>query len=259
MLAHDRSGTGPPLVLLHGVGLDRRTWRPVRDLLSEKREVIALDLPGHGESPSLPAGARYDVAGYVGAVREAIGALGLDRPHVAGNSLGGAIALELARTGEVASAVALSPIGFWNTREIRSTMASLRLSRGLARLSGPIGPTLASIAAVRLLLFRPYYGHPARLSPADARAAAEAFAASAALPATLPYTRHYRFAPDPRPRVPVTIGWGRDDRLLPPRQALRAREILPAAWHVILPGCGHVPMPDDPERVASLLLSSPYR
>ncbi|WP_433177890.1 alpha/beta fold hydrolase [Actinoallomurus sp. CA-150999] len=259
MLAHDRSGTGPPLVLLHGVGLDRRTWRPVRDLLAEEREVIALDLPGHGESPSLPAGVRYDVAGYVGAVREAIGALGLDRPHVAGNSLGGAIALELARTGDVASAVALSPIGFWNTREIRATMASLRLSRALARLSGPIGPTLASIAAVRLLLFRPYYGHPARLSSADARAAAEAFAASAALPATLPCTRRYRFAPDPPARVPVTIGWGEDDRLLPPRQALRAREMLPAARHVILPGCGHVPMPDDPERVASLLLSSPDR
>jgi pimeloyl-ACP methyl ester carboxylesterase len=64
----------------------------------------------------------------------------------------------------------------------------------------------------------------------------------------------YRFAG--APTVPVTVAWGTHDRILRPSQAERARELLPQARHVPLPGCGHVPMSDDPDLVASLILQT---
>lgn len=256
MLAHERLGEGPSLVLVHGVGLNRSAWRPVLEPLARRRDVIAIDLPGHGESPPMRSDLQYDVAGYVTAVRELVDALQLDRPHIAGNSLGGAVALELARLGAVRSATALSPIGFWTPGEIRFAMASLRLSRVLARALLPASPFLLRSAWVRFATFAQYYGHPARLTTEEALNAAQNFARSTALPLTLPRTRNYRFLPEPLPTVPVTIGWGTRDRLLLPRQAKRARELLPDAHHAWLPGSGHVPMSDDPERIVDLILAS---
>ncbi|MGH3322118.1 MAG: alpha/beta fold hydrolase [Streptosporangiaceae bacterium] len=94
------------------------------------------------------------------------------------------------------------------------------------------------------------------LGDAGAIAALQAFATSPGLPATLPRTRDYRFPADPQPKAPVTVAWGTRDLLLVPRQARRARALLPHANHVWLPGCGHVPMSDDPARTADLLLQT---
>ena len=112
MLAYERIGSGPPLVLLHGVGHRRQAWYPVVDLLSSQREVILVDLPGHGESdPFVPAGRPV-----VDALRDELvaflGEQGLDRPHIAGNSLGGRMALEAGAIGLARSVTALSPAGF---------------------------------------------------------------------------------------------------------------------------------------------------
>ncbi|KAB2352229.1 alpha/beta fold hydrolase [Actinomadura rudentiformis] len=254
MLAYERIGRGSPLVLIHGVGHDRSAWRPVLTELSDQRELIALDLPGHGASSPLATDRAYTVEAYADAVRGAINDLGLERPHVAGNSLGGAIALELARSGDARSATALAPIGFWSPAEIRFTMASLRSTRALNRALRPLIPALLGHPWARAVLLAQFYGRPARLSPADARAAAEAFATSTALPVTLPHTRNYRFTAEPPISVPVTIAWGTRDRLLLPRQARHAQAILPSATHVRLNGCGHVPMSDDPQKVAATLL-----
>ena len=87
-LAFDRRGAGPPLILLHALGADRRVWDPVFDRLSAERDVVALDLPGFGGSPVLGGPDAPTPAALAGAVAEFAWQLSLDKPHVAGNSLG---------------------------------------------------------------------------------------------------------------------------------------------------------------------------
>ena len=236
MIAYDRFGAGPALLLIHGVGHDRSAWWPIYDRLRPYRDVIAIDLPGHGRTPALPAGTPYTVAAYVAAVERFIDAVPLSRPRVAGNSLGGAIALELAAKGVAGSAVALAPIGFWNGPEIAYVMASLRASRAAARLLGPLLPALLSTAAGRAVLLAQFYGRPGLVSAADAYAAVTAFRRAPALMRTLPYTRWYRFGATLDAPADVTVAWGTHDRLLIGRQAARARTALPAARHVRLLG-----------------------
>ncbi|WP_181798422.1 alpha/beta fold hydrolase, partial [Streptomyces sp. WELS2] len=129
-VSYARVGRGEPLVLLHGIGHHRQAWDPVVDILATEREVIAVDLPGFGASPGLPEGLAYDLP-TTGAVLGALfEALGLDRPHVAGNSLGGLLALELGRERLVRSVTALSPAGFWSQAERRYAFTVLLGMRG---------------------------------------------------------------------------------------------------------------------------------
>lgn len=253
-LAFERSGSGSPLVLVHGIGSRRGAWDPVVPHLAGEREVLAVDLPGFGDSPPLPD----RVAPFVSALTEALVAwwteLGIERPHVAGNSLGGGIALELARAGAVRSATALSPIGFGTPLEARYGALMLRATRLLCQRARSPMTRMARSRPGRAALLGLMFGRPGRRDPA---AAADDIAALAAAPgweATLPCTTRYRFIRGEELTVPVTIGWGTRDRLLIPRQAERARAALPQGRHVPLPRCGHVPMSDDPEGIAQLLL-----
>lgn len=252
-LAYDRRGQGPPLVLVHGLGSYRGAWTPVLDRLAAEREVIGLDLPGHGDSPLLPEGTRHDVRTLTEAVERFLGELGVGRPHVAGNSLGGGIALELARRGAVRSGTALSPIGFWTPSEARFAAASLRGSRALARAIRPVTPRLTRSTALRTAFLGQIYARPWQLDPQAAFATIEAFRKAPGFDVTLPNTFRYYFWGTPE--SPVTVAWGTQDRLLLPAQAERARRALPEAQHVALRGCGHVPMSDDPEQVADVLLT----
>ncbi len=255
-LAHDRLGSGPPLVLLHGIGSRRGVWKPVVAALAREREVIALDLPGFGDSPPLPAGVAPNIAALADAVVAFLAEQGLERPHVAGNSMGGGISLELGRRGAVASVAALSPIGFWDGWEIPYGRVVLRTSRWLARHLGDQMIRAVQSPAGRQALLGMTYGKPRRRDPAEAAADIAALRASPAFDETLPLIRDFHVRDDAGLDVPVTIGWGTADRLLIPRQAQRARVALPRARHLPLPGCGHVPMSDDPAAVAALLLAA---
>ena len=253
-LAFDRSGSGAPLLLIHGIGACRGAWDPVLAALGGERDAIALDLPGFGDSPVLPDGTAPSVTGLTTAVAAFVDGLGLEQaPDVVGNSLGGGIALELARRGVVASAVALSPIGFASPAERRYGVAMLRFSRHSARRLAPLAPRLVRSAAGRAAIGALYFGHPTRVAPRKLLADVAALAQAPGFDATLQAVRSYVFEDGSALRVPVTIGWGTRDRLLPPRQAGRARAALPHARHVVLDGCGHVPMPDDPAAIAALL------
>jgi pimeloyl-ACP methyl ester carboxylesterase len=254
-LVHDRRGAGPPLVLVHGIGSRWQAWEPVLDRLAAEREVIVLDLPGFGASPPLPPGIPANVETLTQAVQAFVGALGLPRPHVAGNSLGGAIALELARRGAARSATALAPLGFGTSWEVVYAVASLRAWRRLARLLRPAAPAMVRCAPLRTVLFAQFFGRPSRLAADEALAAVDTLVQAPAFDATLSKTCRYRFGDAHELRVPITIAWGTRDRLLLPRQARRARRRLPAARHVWLYRCGHVPMSDDPEQVAAVLLA----
>jgi pimeloyl-ACP methyl ester carboxylesterase len=253
-LAFESHGSGPPLVLLHGIGSRRGVWDPVAGALARERRVIAVDLPGFGESPQEDF--EPSPAGFTARLERWFAEQGLDRPHVAGNSMGGAIALELARRGTVASATAVSPAGFWNARELAFAQRSLRASRAIVKRLRPAVPALSRTAPGRIALFSQVYGRPWRLSPAEAMATVDAFLDGPAFEPALEAFGPYRFgAGDELRGVPVTIAWGTRDALLIPRQAVRARRMLPWADHVALEGCGHVPFHDDPEAVAAVLLA----
>ncbi|WP_461030583.1 alpha/beta fold hydrolase, partial [Streptomyces sparsus] len=132
-VAYERRGSGEPLVLLHGIGHHRQAWEPVMDALAASHEVIALDLPGFGQSPALPDGGPYGAEALASVLADVFVELDLDRPHVVGNSLGGLIALHLGRAGLARSVTAFSPAGFWTEAERRWTFALLLAMRAGAR------------------------------------------------------------------------------------------------------------------------------
>ena len=164
-LAYDRRGDGPPLVLLHPLGADRGVWAPVFDRLAAQRDVIAPDLPGFGASPALdgdPTPARL-AAAVRAFVRED---LGIDRWHVAGNSLGGWVALALAADAAsgVASVTAIAPAGLW----ARPLGPKPSVARRAAALVAPFAPALTRAAGIRRAILAGSVGHPERVPPAAA-------------------------------------------------------------------------------------------
>jgi pimeloyl-ACP methyl ester carboxylesterase len=253
-LAYDRTGSGPPLILLHGVGHRRQAWGAVVDLLTPYRELILVDLPGHGESPPLVTAGRPPVPVMLEAVLSLADELGFERPHMAGNSLGGRLALEAGVAGRAASVTALSPAGFFRSRgDMLYARSIFRVMQASGRVLEPAGPALLRSTAGRGLVYSAVVSHPSRLTPEQATGDMAAFlAASAALDEVLSGVDQFtgKIPAD----VPVTIAWGAKDRLLSRRQGMVAKAQLPAAHFVLLPGCGHVPMTDDPQLVADVLL-----
>ena len=256
-IAYDRSGAGAPLVLLHGIGHHRQGWRPVVERLDGNFDAIACDLPGFGRSPALPDGVAPTIPAYADAFQGFFAQLGLDGPHVAGNSMGGAIGLELARRGLVASVTAFSPAGFWTPRERRFCQLSLSLVHALPEPLRPLVTAVVRTRPGRVALLAQNFGMPTRMPAADAVSALRDAWAAPAFAAALAAFDTYTFSdPDELRGVPVTVAWGNRDRLLLyGRQAPRARRALPWARHVTL-GAGHVPFFDDPAAVAEVIRST---
>jgi len=136
-LAYTRSGAGAPLVLLHGIGSSRHAWGPVVPALAAHFTVIAVDLPGFGDSRPGPAHIEPTPAALAAAVAQLLDDLGLTSPHLAGNSLGGWVALELAAIRPAASLTLLSPAGLWHGDAPLYNRVSLRGSRWLTRHEAP--------------------------------------------------------------------------------------------------------------------------
>lgn len=254
MLACERHGSGEPLVLVHGITHRRQAWYPVLDELAEQREVILVDLPGHGQSDSFVTDGLPVAEALRRDFRQFLADQGLDRPHVAGNSLGGRIALEAGAAGDARSVTALSPAGFWRTEA--SFAYTRRLFLSAAHLSERLGSRvelLARTAAGRRFVYGVLMAHPGKVSRDHALGDIRAFKYAKPtmhrlLDAATPFT-------DPIPLdVPVTIAWAARDLVLPPWQAEVAKQHLPHAEHVMMRGVGHVPMHDDPRHVARVLL-----
>ncbi|MFC7886540.1 alpha/beta fold hydrolase [Streptomyces sp. NPDC057376] len=253
-LSYARVGAGEPLLLLHGIGHHRQAWDPVVDILATEREVIAVDLPGFGQSSALPPSLPHDLPTTNAVLAAFCAALGLDRPHVAGNSLGGLLALEMGREGLARSVTALSPAGFWNQAERRYAFGVLLGMRRTARsLPLPLVERMSRTALGRTALTSTIYARPGRRSPEAVVAETLALAHAEGFTETLRAGRTVRFTDDV-PGIPVTVAWGSRDRLLVPRQGVRAKRVVPRARLVRLPGCGHVPMNDDPALVARVVL-----
>jgi pimeloyl-ACP methyl ester carboxylesterase len=242
-VAFDRAGSGPPLVLIHGLGGERHVWAPVIERIAGRRDIVTVDLPGFGESPPL-AGEAHPAA-LAAAIARLIDGLGVRRPHVGGNSLGGWVALELAKLGRVASVTAIAPAGLWAA----PLGAKPYVMRGLAQAIRPALPGLLGSPRARRIALGGSVAHPERV-PRDAAARMIlAYADAPGFVAVNDAMRAGRFTGGERIGVPVTIAWCERDRLVgrPRVMPVRAREI-------VLRDCGHVPMYDDPDAVAAVLL-----
>lgn len=250
---HIRRGSGRPLVLIHGLGGSWRSWAPILDRLASEREVIAVDLPGFGDTPALSGEA--SIATLADAVTSFLAAQQLEQADVVGSSMGARLVLELARRGAVGATVALSPGGFWSHAQLRYFELSIGASIRLVRLLQPVMARLTASTVGRTVLFAQLSARPWRL-PADVTLAEmRSFAASPSFDAVLHQLVHGppQLGTDSTPG-PVTIGWGRQDPVCLPSQAGRAQALFPRARLEWFDGCGHFPQWDVPEQAARLIL-----
>jgi pimeloyl-ACP methyl ester carboxylesterase len=243
-----------PLVLLHGLGMSARIWDDVRPLLELHHEVVAVTTLGH--RGGVAAKRRpVTVRDLVDDVERALDARGLKRPHIAGNSLGGWMAIELARRGRARTVCALSPAGSWTagTTEQTAGVRKIRRAFRLARLSPLPTAVLMRSALARRLTLRDAACHGDRLTPAQAVEVTRDLLGCTVLDDLL--RTDEGIAPlDPLP-CPITLAWSGDDAILPVAvNGAVARARLPQARFEILPGVGHIPMIDDPASVARAIL-----
>jgi pimeloyl-ACP methyl ester carboxylesterase len=258
-LAFTRSGAGAPLVLLHALGSSRHMWDPVLPALAEHFDVLAIDLPGFGESVPMPPLVEPLPATLAGAVAAVLDDLGVGTAHVVGNSLGGWVALELAGLRPAASLTLLSPAGLWRGGTPLYCRASLRASRWLARHAAVPLSHVVNYGLGRTLVLGQTHGRPARMSPDQARAVIREAGTCPGFDATLRATVPRHYVAGPPLDVPVTVAFGTRDRLLLRRQSRHLDQLPPGTALGELPGCGHIPVADDPEAVTALITASTSR
>jgi pimeloyl-ACP methyl ester carboxylesterase len=180
---------------------------------------------------------------------------GLERPHLAGHSMGGFIALELARRGRAASVCAFSPGGLWSDGLRVQVAKRVRRQLALGRLMRPITPFLMKSPGMRRRALTDATLHGDRLSYKRAIELTEE-PLDCTIIGDICNNADEQVTPmDPLP-CPITIAWAEKDRILPVElcEAI-ARDRLPGATFTILPGLGHTPTIDDPELVASTILA----
>lgn len=253
-LHHVRRGTGAPLLLVHGLGAGWRSWAPIIDGLAAEREVVAVDLPGFGQSAPL---AELSIASLADAVADFIEEQGLGGVATAGQSMGARIVLELARRGVGGDTVALDPGGFWTDHELALFGATLRPSIALVRLLRGALPSLLATRAGRTALLAQLSARPWALDAdtvlPDVLGLADAPATDAAMDALTKGPKQ-KGAPAGTAPGRVTIGWGRRDRVTLPRQAERAARAYPDAELHWFEKCGHFPQWDAPDEAVRLIL-----
>lgn len=252
-----QGGSGSPLVLLHGLTGTWHIWKPVLAALEKHHRVIALTLPGHAGGPALAPGVESTVDNIADRVIEDLRARGIESAHVVGNSLGGWLSLELARRGFARSVVALSPAGGWQTADdYRDVSRPFRLFYYLMPLVLLLTIAFLWIGGLRRALARQTMEHAERIPAGEFIVSLFAFMRTRILlPLLGSMGRYGPFRPLQAPGVPIRIAWSGEDRVIPyARYGVAMYERAPQAEKVILPGVGHVPMYDDPERVAACIL-----
>jgi pimeloyl-ACP methyl ester carboxylesterase len=251
-LDQHRGGAGEPLVLIHGIGHTWRGWKPMLPQLEQRFDVLAVDLPGHGHSAPIPPGVDSTAEALADAVeREMVGA-GFDTAHIAGNSLGGWISLELARRGRARTVTAISPAGLQHAREKDWGAGILRAMRWLA-VNAPPPEAAIRNPVTRALFAGPSMARAWRRDPDEMIEESRLYASCPGLPATLPHTFHAQPRGLTTLDVPVLILWGTLDVILLPRQGRRFERLIPGAELRYIRGIGHVPMGDAPELLAGAI------
>ncbi len=258
MLNYQRVGRGEPVVLVHGVGSRWQVWEPVIALLAERFEVVAVDLPGFGASEALE---RTTVDELTDALAAFLVDQELTGAHLAGNSMGGLISLNLGARGLARSVTAYSPIGFWSTPGRIWCQQSLGRSKDLGLLLRAALPAVLGTAAGRTAFLSLVFGRAWAVSPQIAIDTARGAMYSPGFEPALASFEFARLRDAGRlARIPVTVAWGDRDILLTyATQSRRARALLPHARHVTLHGSGHTPFYDDPAGCAEILVETTER
>ena len=251
-----RRGAGKPLLLIHGIGGSWRSWQTILDDLALEREVIAVDLPGHGDTPALKG--ETTIASLSDAVAEFLGENDLTGVDVVGSSMGARLVLELARRGGiVGGVVSLNPGGFWQGWQVPYFYHSINLSIKLVRALQPVMPQLTHNVIARSILFAQFSARPWRIRPKVALDEMLSFAASPVfdeLLYNLAYGEEQKSAAKNSIKNPLIIGWGRRDRVCLPSQARLALEKFPDARPHWFDRCGHFPQWDKPQETVRLIL-----
>ena len=247
-----------PLVLIHGFADSARIWEPVLPALRERHEVLAPTLCGHMDGEPLGEGVEASMSALADGVERAMDRAGFEDAHLCGNSLGGWVALDLARRGRARSIVLLAPAGGWahGSRAERRLKWMFTIGGKLNARLEPHAERLVRRPGVRKLLFGQAVRHPERLSPAAAAARIRSSARC-----TIYWGLMDAILRDGPPawlgdvRAPVLVAWPECDRILPVKRYSRPfRELIQGAEWRDLPGVGHVPMSDDPSLVARAIL-----
>jgi pimeloyl-ACP methyl ester carboxylesterase len=246
-----RLGAGDPLVLLHGMGESSVGWRPVMRQLAQGHDVIAVDLPGFGRSPALPAHVPPLAANLATAVLATLDRMDVGDFHVAGYSLGARVALQLAGTDRVRSTIAIGPDGLGTPLERLQGYVGLLAGRGVAMALAPIATQLSMTPAGRSLFFAGNRSRPWQLEASDARELLGEYADAPAYDAAN-WVGMFDVLGDVRAiERPVLFLQGTADPLV--AQVLRYLPLIPQARLQWLPGLNHVPISDDPAAVANAM------
>lgn len=240
------TGSGPDLLLVHGLGSNGLTWQGLVPALAQDRRVVVVDLPGHGRTPAGPGSDTF--SGLADALEAFLAAEGLGRVDMVGSSLGGRLVLEMARRGKAGAVVALDPGGFWvgweRTYLQTTLLASVAMLRGMNGLRAAVAhsPVMRSVALAQLSA-RPWDLDGDRVqAELDSYAGTETFVALVNDLAVAPM----QAGPAAAGSGSVTIGWGRHDRLCLPVQAARAQRAFPDAKLHWFEHSGHFPHWDEP-------------
>jgi pimeloyl-ACP methyl ester carboxylesterase len=255
-----RAGEGEPVVLLHGFTGHWRHWKPVLADLAARYEVIAPTLSGHRGGPAYPEGtALRKVADAGDSLEQHLDELGVGTAHFVGNSMGGSLAIELAKRGRARSVVALSPGGGW---ELGSAEPE-RIARFFARQMRMIRASQRQIARVvrrpgaRKLALRDIMRHGELVQPADAVDLSLDPLGCTVVDDVLTSLRGGRAHLEDLSQVaaPTLLAWAERDRILPIATcSARFRREIPNAEFRVVPHVGHVPMWDDTRLIVKTIV-----
>lgn len=256
-IAYTMAGTGPAVLLIHGLGGTRATWRHLISRLARTHTVIAPDLPGHGQSDP-PAG-DYSLGAHACALRDLLLALGHHRATIVGHSLGGGVALQTAyqfpeRTDRLVL-ISSGGLGAEVTPILRA-----------ATLPGA-DTVVAGLSTIPAALTQRLFGAlPALIGPSDGRVLADALRGLTDEQQRRAFLRTARTVIDWRGQmvsatrqlgllkdVPLLVAWGADDKTIPPRHHHDLAERVPHAVTVEIADAGHYPHETAPKQLLSAL------
>jgi pimeloyl-ACP methyl ester carboxylesterase len=252
-----REGSGPPLLCLHGFTDTWRTWELVLPELARRHDVLAPTLAGHAGGPPIDGEVTHTV--LADALERAMDEAGFETAHIAGNSLGGFLSLQLAARGRARSVVALAPAGGWAAGDdgYKDTLAHFATMRELLKDAAPHADAIVSTPEGRRRATQftaTNFEHiPPELLAHQIRGAANCAAVGPLIDLAL---REGWDLDAEKVTCPVRVVWGTADRILPwPRAAARYRDDwLPQADWVELEGIGHCPQLDVPLETTQLIL-----
>src|SRR3954452_18535943 len=253
-----RAGAGEPLVLVHGFTATWRCWLPVLPFLVPRFDVIAPTLHGHDGGPPVPHPA-HSIAGAADHFELLLADVGVEQAHFAGNSMGGALSLEMAKRGRARSVVAISPGGGWaedDTAEPARIVKWFARNQKLAKRTVRSMPRLMRRPGLRRLLLRDVMTRGDQVPASEAVKLVESSVRCAVVDDVFATIRSGSALLTGLETItcPVLVVWGDKDRILPiDRHTARFRAEIPGVDFRVLPGVGHTPMWDDHELIARLI------